>query len=79
MDNDRILKPTHKISFYGLRCYYDDREEMMWGTNCVFDLLIEPVCHVHNFLSIVTEFMCPHWESSGFPIKILEEYKREGE
>ena len=69
-------KPTHKVSFWGVRCYWHDPTSMMWGVNWFWDWMVEPVVCIHNLLSELTGFLFPGWESPGFPLVILEEYDR---
>lgn len=59
--------PTHKVSFYGIHCYFDCHTNTMWGVNWLCDQLIVPVSALHNLVS---------WTLGGghpFSVKILEE------
>ena len=66
--------PTHKVSFWGARCYWDDESGYLWGINPFHDRLIVVAQWFHNTLSMVTETLVPTWEQPGFRFKVLEEY-----
>ncbi len=64
-------KPTHKVSFYGVRCYNDDHTGDLWGCNWFWDLLITPAVAWHWTL----QFLIPGYGEEGFPLKVLETYE----
>lgn len=66
-----LPKPTHKVSFYGVRCYTDERSGCMWGCNKFWDALIPVVSLLHN---LIVEIV-PGAGQDGFPLVILEEYE----
>jgi hypothetical protein len=66
--------PTYKVSFYGIRCYLSEDGEM-YGVNCLCDKLIPIAVCLHNLMSDITATLLPSWESKGFPLRILEDYK----
>ena len=66
--------PTHKVSFYGVRCYWNDHTGDLWGTNPIFECLIPVVTFLHNFFVA----MVPGAGENGFPLVILNEYDRNG-
>ena len=59
------MRPTHKVSFYGVRCYFDSRTNQLCGVNWMCSLLIPVVVAIHNLLV-----------SGSFPFRALEEYER---
>ena len=65
-------QPTHKVSFYGVRCYMNDLTGEMWGVNWLYHKLILPVTAMHNTLA----YLVPGFGSEGFPLRILEDYHR---
>lgn len=65
--NDPRPKPTHKVTFYGIPCWFDCHSSALWGTNWFFDQLIFPIGALHNVVN---------WLIGGglpFPLKVLEE------
>lgn len=64
------MHPTHKVSFYGVRCYFNSETGDLWGVNRLCDCLILTVTWLHNF----TAWCFPGAAEDGFPFKILEEY-----
>jgi len=74
-DEIKEMIPTHKVSLYGVRCYFDVETNEICGTNWLFDLLIVPVCHVHNAMDWLCEATLPGYIGrQGFPLTFLEEY-----
>lgn len=73
------LKPTHKVSFWGVRCFLaaDDPDGTLWGCNWFWDLLIHPVVWFHWIMTSVCELFIPEWEDPGFRLVILECYTNE--
>lgn len=70
---DDDIKPTHKVSLYGVRCYFDATTSTMWGTNLLWDHLIPVVIFLHPIL----HRFFPNAESGAFPMRVLEEYEYE--
>lgn len=66
---EKTPKPTHKISFYGVRCYYSDITGELWGCNRVWDWLVPVATGFHNYF--VAPFQA---EPTGFPFRVIEEY-----
>lgn len=66
--------PTHKVSFYGIRCWFNMDTGDLWGLNWFWELLIEPACFIHNIICDTLHFIFPSWRRPGFPLKILEVY-----
>jgi len=73
------LKPTHKVSFYGVRCYMNDRTGHLWGVNAICEGLITVAVGSHNTMSAVTALLLPGWRQPGFKLKILQEYRDDDE
>ena len=63
-----IPKPTHKVSFYGLRCYFNENTDELWGVNWLYDKLIPLACGLHDLVCLSGGFERP------FPYVILEDY-----
>lgn len=63
-------KATHKVTFYGVRCYANDRTGGLWGCNWFWGLLIMPAVLFHWLVS-----WCRYEEDQGFPLVVLKEYK----
>lgn len=63
-------KATHKVSFYGVRCYNDDRTGELWGCNWFWEQLIMLAVLFHWMIAY-----CTHTENEGFPLVVIEEYK----
>lgn len=69
---DDDIKPTHKVSLYGIRCYFDEYSSTIWGTNWFWDLLLPIVVRIH----IIFVYFIPAEDGDeGFPLRILEEYE----
>ena len=68
MENTSIA--THKVSFYGVRCYYNIDTGEFWGVNTICDHLALAAAYLHNFFC----WACPGAGEDGFPFVILEEY-----
>ena len=66
--------PTHKISFWGVRCYINDETGDLWGINKFHEALIPWAVHFHNAMSFISEMLCPDYIGPGFRFKILEIY-----
>ena len=64
------LKPTHKVSFYGVRCYWDCHTGDLWGCNWFWELLVPVVAELHNLGATIY----PPAGEHGFPLYILEEF-----
>lgn len=64
---------THKVSFYGIRCYMNDTTGEMWGVNWLCDKLLTAAYAFHHTMG----FFFPETAAKGFPLYILEEYKDE--
>lgn len=64
------MYPTHKVSFYGVCCYFNNETGDLWGVNRLCDYLILAVTWMHNF----TAWCFPGAGGYGFPFKIIEEY-----
>ena len=70
--------PTHKVSLYGVRCYFNEDTAEICGTNWFFNLLIVPVCTLHNVIITINSYVIPGYEyEGGFPLVYLEEYDAE--
>ena len=67
--------PTHKVSFWGVRCYWNRHTGDLWGCNLFWDVLIEPAICFHNLMTDVTLAFLPRWEPPGFPLKVMEIYE----
>lgn len=73
--------PTHKVSFYGLRCYYNAKHDTIWTRWDCFGFLIEIIAYIHISFNYLTRLVIPNFTALGFPLKILDEYRtvcREG-
>jgi len=75
MNEWSIVEATHKVSFWGVKCFYHAPTGVLEGVNMVYDKLIGMAIWFHYLMSDITEFFLPDWESPGFPLKILEEYR----
>jgi len=64
--------PTHKVSFYGVKCYTNDNTGEMWGCNWFWSALIMPAVWLHWILQMIN----PGYSPEGFPLKVIEEYRR---
>lgn len=42
---------THKVSFYGIRCWFDCHTGTLWGVNWLCDQLLIPASALHNVIS----------------------------
>ncbi|MBF0646890.1 hypothetical protein HTZ97_16315 [Desulfuromonas acetoxidans] len=68
------MKPanaTHKVSFYGVRCYWNETTEELWGVNWTCDQILHLLIVLHCSLCAL---LLKDNEAS-FPMKILEEYE----
>lgn len=70
MSKNKEFQATHKVSFYGVRCYMDDNSFTLWGTNAFMELLIPVAAFWHDY------FIAPFIEGEGFPVKVLEIYEK---
>ena len=71
MNNERdISAPTHKVSFYGIRCFFNCETGDLWGVNRLCDYFIPVVAGIHNCLA----GLLPGAGRGGFPLKVIEEY-----
>lgn len=72
----RIVRAQRIVSFYGVRAYDTNEGNLMWGTNVLFDLLLQwgvPAA-LHNAACSVFAAVLPGWRSPpGFPLKVLAE------
>lgn len=68
------LKPSYKVSFFGVRCFYRVDGNVLWGINSFYDNLIPAAVFFHNIMSSITGFLIPGWQSPGFPFRILDVY-----
>lgn len=70
---------THKVSLYGIRCWFNDETFEIMGVNRICDWLVFLVVALHQFFCWLT----PGGPGDeGFPMKILEvlgEHKEVGE
>lgn len=73
--NKDMPMPTHKISFWGARCYLNDETGDVWGINRFHERLLSVALWFDNLMSAITLFFDPKWEREGFRFKVLEEYK----
>ena len=64
-------KPTHKVSFYGVHCYWNCHTDDLWGVNWLCECGIVAVTCLHSFFAMV----CPGAGEDGFPFVVLEEYE----
>lgn len=64
-------KPTHLVSFYGLRCYFDEHTDALWATRAWLEWLVPVLCHLHNAAVTVTCVCCPSFEPKGFPVRLI--------
>jgi len=69
------MRATHKVKFYGVRCYMNDCTGDVWGCNWFWELLITPAVWFHWFC----QFCNPDYCEDGFPLVIVEEYKFKSE
>lgn len=75
----RPPRATHKVSFWGVRCYLDCNTYEVWGVNWLCDLLIKPVAYAHSFFFCLTLSVLPGANLiEGFPMRIIEWYGRDG-
>ena len=70
---DIPFKPTHKISFYGVRCWYNDNTGDLCGVNWLCDYLVMAVSWLHNFVALCF----PGVGERGFPFRVIEEYEEQ--
>jgi len=73
MDN-KPPQPTHLVSFWGVRCYFNDETNDLWGINFFWDILIIPASWFQNAMAAITQFFFPWWEHEGFRFKVLKEF-----
>jgi len=68
---------THKVSFWGVRCYLNDENGDLWGVNLFHELLIPVVTKFHQIMAMITEMFIIGYEDPGFRFRVLEEYNKE--
>lgn len=74
----KSANPTHKVSFWGVRCYLDNDNGYLWGVNSFYDHLIPVAAWFHNFMSIIAFTLIPSWEQQGFLLRVIEDYRTDG-
>ena len=62
------MKPTHLVSFYGIKCYMDDNTGTMWGANRIYDAMIPVAAMIHNAFCM----LAPGAGDRGFPLRVLK-------
>lgn len=67
-------KATHKVSFYGVRCFTDDHTGELWGCNWFWELLVVPAVLWDSLLRFVIHDYC----TDGFPLRVIEDYTNDG-
>jgi hypothetical protein len=68
--------PTHKVSFWGVRCYLREDDGCLWGINMFHEFLIPAAIWFHNVMSFLASMVNPEWEQPGFRFKILDTYEK---
>ena len=67
---------THKVSLWGVRCYWNCETDDLWGVNWLCDHLIIPVSRIHSFFYFLTEAVFPWIDIvDGFPLRVIERYR----
>lgn len=66
--------PTHKVIFWGVKCYLNDETGDLWGVNRFHEMLIPVATWFHNAMSFMAEMFVPWWEQPGFRFGVLEDY-----
>lgn len=61
---------THKVSFWGVPCYFNCNDNALIGVNFLCEMLLTVAVFVHKTLLVLN----PNVEPS-FPLVILEDYK----
>ena len=72
---DEEFFPTHMVSFYGLKCMYNDRHKTLWAFRGWLDFMIPVLSFVHNLVADMTHLAWPWFQPKGFPLKVLAEYR----
>lgn len=63
---------THKVSFYGVRCYYNAKTDELWGVNSICDYGIFLAVMLHKFVC----FSLPGYGVDGFPLRVIKTYEK---
>ena len=66
------MKATHKVSFFGVPCYFNSHTGDLWGVNRICDYGIVLAAWLHN----VVCFCIPGAGANGFPLKVIKEYEQ---
>ena len=69
----------YKVSFWGVRCWYDEETNMLQGLNRFHDVFIPVAIFFQNTMAAITNFLLPNWENPGFRFKILATEKAQNE
>lgn len=64
------MRATHKVSFFGVPCYFNAQTSELWGVNLICDYGIVAMARLYNFFC----FCLPGADAKGFPLKVIEEY-----
>ena len=65
---------THKVSFWGVRCYFNDNTGDLWGVNQFHERLIPLAIWFNEFMGFMTEMALPDTVEHGYRFKILDEF-----
>lgn len=60
---------THKVSFYGVRCYLNENTGELWGCNWLLEQLL--------MLPVLLHWFCQQFyiePEESFPLVVLEDY-----
>jgi hypothetical protein len=72
------IRATHKVSFYGVRCYFDERTGALWGYGTFWEHLIAPVARIALAVGALAYWLgfAEDYESL-FRFRILKQYEAE--
>ena len=62
----------YEVSFWGVRCWYNEHDNSLLGINWLYDLLIIPAACFQNFMAMITGFLFPTWDNPGFRLKVIK-------
>lgn len=68
------LPATHRISFWGVPCYFNEPTGFLWGANCFAKYFIAAAVLFHNTMSLIAMMVIPGWRDPGFLFKVRETY-----
>lgn len=71
------FEPTHRVSFWGVPCYWNAYNNQLIGVNWLCDKMVSAAVWFHNAMSGVVIFFLPGWEQPGFRFKLLCDFEKE--